>query len=85
MVFFHSIDVVLGNEKDRAAWRTCNHLPRVLFPSPKGQKRVAKLNKKRDYGLFKRMQAVKEAVFSRHQALLRLYQRYCNEEGEDTM
>ena len=85
MVFFHSIDVVLGREKDRMAWRACNHLPRLLFPNPKGQKRAAKLNKKNDYAFFKRMQAVKEAVFGRHEALLRLYQRYCTEAGEDTM
>jgi len=80
-VYFHSIDFVLGREKDRNAWRSCVHLPRTLFPD-KNAKRKSKDNRKKDYMFFKRMMAVKEAVFTRHFHMLRMYEVYCGEAEE---
>ena len=77
-MYFHSVDLVLGREPDRNAWRVSCHLPRVLFPNPK-LKRQPKFNQKMDYPLFKRMLATKDVVFSRHHSLLRLYEVFQRE------
>ena len=57
------------------------HLPRTLFPV-KNAKRVAKDNRKKNYNFFKRMLAVKQAVYNRHHQMLRKYEVYCNEAEE---
>ena len=82
MVYFHSIDYVLGRDPDRNVWRAYAHLPLTMFPK-KNAKRVPKDNRKRDYPFFKRMIAVRSAVFDRHREMLRLYQKYCGEAEEE--
>ena len=84
MVYFHSIDYVLGRDPDRNAWRAYAHLPRTMFPK-KNAKRVPKDNRKKDYPFFKRMinLLVRETVFNRHREMLRLYQKYCEEAEEE--
>lgn len=83
MVYFHSIDYVLGRDPNRNAWRAHVHLPRTLFPK-RNAKRLPKDNQKKDYPFFKRMMAVKGTVFNRHRTMLRLYEKYCAE-SEETM
>ena len=77
-VYFHSIDIVKGAEKDRAAWETKCYLPKKLF-EPKNTKKRMKKAKFINYGLFKRMIAVKEVVYARHRDMFRLYERYCHQ------
>ena len=80
MVYFHAIDVVLGR-KDlvRRAWQARCHLPKVMFAEKKGRKSTRTSAKLKDYCLFKRMLAVKPAVYQRHKTMLRLYEKYCED------
>jgi len=79
MVYFHSIDIVLGREQDRKAWQARCHLPKMLFVDKKGRKKGRVSKKLQDYGLFKRMLAVKEAVYKGHKRMLHLYEKFCDE------
>jgi len=79
MVFFHSIDFVLGRTpSDRLAWRTPCYLPISLFDKTKKPKGM-KTPKYQNYKFFKRMIAVKEVVYQRHMEMLRLYETYCQQ------
>jgi hypothetical protein len=80
VVYFHAIDVVLGR-KDlvRRAWQARCHLPKVLFAEKKGRKGARSSAKLQNYFLFKRMLAVKPAVYDRHKNMLRLYEKYCDD------
>ena len=79
MVYFHAIDVVLDRTNIvRRAWQGRCHLAKSMFQETK--KRGSRTsNKLRDYVLFKRMLAVKPAVFENHKKMLRLYEKYCSE------
>ena len=80
MVYFHAVDIVLGRKDQvRKAWRSSCHLPKVLFADKvKGRKPLLKSAMTRNYEFFKRMLAVKEAVFGKHKKMLKLYEQYCN-------
>ena len=81
MVYFHSVDVVLGRtDIVRRAWSFRCHLPKVLFHPQKGRSRSSSSNKKcYDYPLFKRMLLCKSIVFKNHTRMFRLYEKYCDE------
>ena len=82
MVYFHAIDFVLDRkEKVRKAWQARCHLPRIMFNTKKGRKRRVTAASKmlHDYGLIKRMIAVKEAVYAGHKRMLFCYEKYCQE------
>ena len=79
MVYFLSVDYVLGREHcTRVAWGSHCHLPKVMFTGKKARKGSA-ASKLKNYPCFKRMLAIKPAVFSRHKEMLRLYEGYCHE------
>ena len=84
MVYFHAVDVVLGRkDRVRQAWVSRCHLPLALFDTPKKGRRkrataTSRASQKNDYGCIKRMIACKDAVFSRHKGMLRIYENYCN-------
>ena len=83
-VYFHSIDVVLGRkELVRRAWQARCHLPKIMFHPKKGRRGSRTSGKLQNYGVFKRMLAVKPAVYQNHRNMLRLYEKYC-EEAETT-
>ena len=81
MVYFHAVDVVLGRTGvDRKAWQAKCHLPRIMFTDKRKQRKGSRTSAKLfNYGLFKRMIAVKPAVFSRHKSMLRMYEKYCHQ------
>ena len=81
MVYFHAVDVVLGrNNLVRRAWQSRCHLPKVYFFPKKGRTKAGRASTKlQNYGLFKRMIAVKSVVFDRHKRMFRLYEKYCEE------
>ena len=83
-VYFHSIDVVLGRkELVRRAWQARCHLLKIMFHPKKGRRGSRTSGKLQNYGVFKRMLAVKPAVYQNHRNMLRLYEKYC-EEAETT-
>ena len=78
MVFFHSVDIVLGRENVvRKAWQTRCYLPKTMFEDQRKKRRRQAQFK--NYPYFKRMLAVKEVVYNRHREMLGLYERYCAE------
>ena len=86
MVYFHSIDFVLGRTGQvRKAWEARCHLPKIMFNTKKGRKRRVTAASKRlhDYGLIKRMLAVKKAVYDGHKRMLFYYDKYCEEAEVD--
>lgn len=80
MVYFHAVDIILDRkEEERKAWRSSCHLPKVLFAdNVKGRKPSRRSAMTRNYVFFKRMLAVKDAVFARHKKMLKLYEQHCN-------
>lgn len=80
MVYFHAIDVVLDRKNlVRKAWQARCHLPKAMFQDKKGRKGSRASAKLTNYALFKRMLAVKPAVYEQHQNMMRLYEKYCDE------
>ena len=80
MVYFFSIDVVLGREKKvRQAWKYVCHLPQTKFVSKKGRprRRGSSKNQCFDYPFFKRMVICKKSVYENHKRMLVHYERYC--------
>ena len=78
MVYFHAVDFVLGREKNRQAYRYKCHLPKVMFAEKvKGRRPSSKSAMKTNFEFFKRMLAVKEAVYSRHKKMFELYEQRC--------
>ena len=80
MVYFHAVDIVLERkETERKAWRSWCHLPKMLFAdNVKGRKPSRRSAMTKNYDFFKRMLAVKEAVFARHKKMFKLYEEHCN-------
>ena len=79
-VYFHAIDIVLGRKEcHRQAWSSRVHYPKVLFHPNKGRKGARTSTKLQNYGCFKRMLAVKTAVYENHINMKRLYEKYCSE------
>ena len=82
MVYFHSIDVVLGRtDVLRRAWSARCHLPKVLFHPLQGRKprRGRLASKCHDYSLFRRMIFCKDVVYKNHARMFHLYEKYCDE------
>ena len=81
MVYFHSIDVVLGRtDVLRRAWSARCHLPKVLFHPLQGRKpRRRTASKCHDYSLFRRMIFCKDVVYKNHARMFHLYEKYCDE------
>ena len=84
MVYFHAIDVVLGRtEVVRRAWQAKCHLPKIMFVEKRKQRKGTRTSAKLlNYGLFKCMITVKDVIFDRHKAMLRLYEKYCHEASQ---
>ena len=80
MVYFFSIDFVLGrNASDRKAYKTKCYYPKAMFSNNgKGRRSTRKLVST-NYEFFKRMLGCKEAVFTGHKRMLKLYEKYCAE------
>ena len=79
-VYFHAIDIVLDRQdRIRQAWTGKVHLPKMLFHPKKGRRGCRTSSKRQDYVCFKRMLAVKDAVYANHTNMLRLYEKYCSE------
>ena len=81
MVYFHSVDVVLGRtDVVRRTWQARCHLPKIMFAEKRKHRKGSRTSSKlQNYVCFKRMIAVKQVVYERHQAMLRMYERYCHE------
>ena len=75
MVFFFSVDFVLGRTVDRVAWKFPVYLPIQSFEkTKKGAK-----GKLQYCVFFRRILAVKEVVYQWHNEMFRLYERYCRQ------
>ena len=81
MVYFHAVDFVLGREDvARRAWQSRCHLPKIMFAEKRKQRKGVRTSAKlQNYACFKRMMAVKPAVYDRHKVMLRMYEQYCHE------